>query len=231
MARSNAADIPRPRALALVTWSYVMALAAGWLTIVFAPIDDPIWLTLAADCVATLVIFGWSVAYDNSSFYDAYWSVIPPAVVVYWISLAEPGVVPFRTTLVLLVVWLWGIRLTMNWARGWTGLDHEDWRYVDFREQFPKTYWLVSLGGIHFFPTLIVFAGLYAAWPALVDERRPPSSWIDGLAFVVGLGGIAFEWIADAQLHAFVDRSAGAGRDPSDGPLEATRVTRTISAS
>ena len=78
MARSNAANIPRPRALALVGWSYVMALAAGWLTIVFAPIENPIWLTLAADAVATIVIFGWSLAYDNSSFYDAYWSVIPP---------------------------------------------------------------------------------------------------------------------------------------------------------
>ena len=202
MPRSKA-DIPRARALMLVLYSYVMALAAGWLTIVFAPIENPILLTLAADAVATVVIFGWSVVYDNSSFYDAYWSVSPPAIVVYWISLAEPGVVPFRTTLVLLVVWLWGVRLTANWARGWTGLDHEDWRYVDFRAQFPRAYWAVSFAGIHFFPTLIVFAGLYAVYPALVTGSEP-LGLLDAIAVAVGLGGVAFEFFADNQLRAFV---------------------------
>ena len=136
------------------------------LTIAVAPIADPIMRTLAADVVATLVIFGWSYAYDNSSFYDAYWSVIPPAIAVYWVMLAEPTVPALRTNGLLLVIFLWGIRLTWNWARGWTGLDHEDWRYVDFRTQFPRAYWLVSLGGIHFLPTLTVLAGLVLAWPA-----------------------------------------------------------------
>ncbi len=193
----------KSRALVLVTISYVMALAAGWATIAYAPIEDPLWLTFAADAVATVVIFGWSYAYDNSSFYDAYWSVIPPAVVLYWATLAEPIVPELRIAGVLLVTFVWGARLTYNWARGWTGLDHEDWRYVDFRNQFPRAYWAVSFGGIHFFPTLIVFAGMAAVYPALVGGARP-LSWIDGLALVVGLAGIAFEWIADAQLHEFV---------------------------
>jgi len=45
----------RTRSLALVTLAYAMALAAGWITILVAPIDDPIYLTLAADVVATLI--------------------------------------------------------------------------------------------------------------------------------------------------------------------------------
>lgn len=195
--------IPRGRALWLVTLSYVMALFAGGLTILYAPIEDPLWLTFAADAVATIVIFGWSVAYDNSSFYDAYWSVIPIAIVLYWLSLADTHVPGLRIAGISLVVGVWGARLTWNWARGWTGLDHEDWRYVDFRTQFPHTYWLVSFGGIHFFPTLIVFAGMAAAYPAFVSPGRD-LGWIDLLAFGVGLGGIAFELIADEQLHAFV---------------------------
>ena len=200
---ATAMPMSKSRALVLVTISYVMALAAGWATIVYAPIEDPLWLTFVADAVATVVIFGWSYAYDNSSFYDAYWSVIPPAVVLYWATLAEPVAPELRIAGVLLVTLVWGARLTYNWARGWTGLDHEDWRYVDFRTQFPRAYWLVSFGGVHFFPTLIVFAGMAAVYPALVDGGRP-LSWIDGLALVVGLAGIAFEWIADAQLHEFV---------------------------
>jgi len=200
---SASTEIPRSRALLLVTTSYVMALAAGWATILFARIEDPLILTLAADAVATIVIFGWSLAYDNSSFYDAYWSVIPIAIVLYWMSLADPAVPELRTAAVLFVVSVWGARLTWNWARGWTGLDHEDWRYVDFRNQFPRGYWLVSFTGVHFFPTLIVFAGMAAVYPALTRGGRDVG-WIDLVALAVGAGGIAFEGIADQQLRAYV---------------------------
>lgn len=199
----NGHPMPRSRALGLVTLSYVLALAAGWITIRVAPIEDPIWLTLAADVVATFVIYGFSMAYDNSSFYDAYWSVIPPAIVAYWITLAEPGVPELRTAAIVVVVFAWGVRLTWNWARGWTGLDHEDWRYVDFRTRFPRAYWLVSLGGIHFFPTFIVYAGVVAVYPAIVSAGRPLNA-IDALAFLVGAAGIALEFFADNQLRAFV---------------------------
>jgi steroid 5-alpha reductase family enzyme len=93
--------------------------------------------------------------------------------------------------------------LTWNWARGWTGLDHEDWRYTDFRAQFPRIYWLVSFTGVHFFPTLIVFAGMAAVYPALTFDTQE-LGWIDLIALAVGLGGISFEWIADRELRAFV---------------------------
>lgn len=203
---SNQTQMPsKSKSLWLVTASYVMALAAGWATLALAPIEDPLWRTFAADAVATIVIFGWSMLYNNSSFYDAYWSVIPIAIILYWIEIASPGADTVRMALLLFVVTVWGCRLTYNWARGWTGLDHEDWRYVDFRQQFPKTYWLVSFGGIHFFPTVIVFAGLMATWSVFRGEAAAtPLNWIDGLALVTGVAGIAFEWIADAQLHAFV---------------------------
>jgi steroid 5-alpha reductase family enzyme len=196
-------SVSRGRSLALVAASYAMALAAGWITILFAPIEDPILLTLAADVVATLVIFGWSMAYDNSSFYDAYWSVIPIAIILYWIQIAAPDALATRMSLLFFVVFAWGYRLTFNWARGWTGLDHEDWRYVDFRERFPGFYWPISFGGFHFFPTLIVYAGLVAAWPVFAPDSRP-IGWIDGLALATGIVGITLEWLADRQLRAFV---------------------------
>jgi steroid 5-alpha reductase family enzyme len=33
---------------------------------------------------ATVVIFGFSRWFNNSSFYDAYWSIIPPLLALYW---------------------------------------------------------------------------------------------------------------------------------------------------
>jgi steroid 5-alpha reductase family enzyme len=151
-----------------------------------------------------VVIFCWSIAYDNSSFYDAFWSVIPIAIVSYWISLADSSVPMLRTAAVACVVFLWGGRLTFNWARGWSGLDHEDWRYVDFRARSPRFYWAISFGGIHLYPTLIVFAGLAAVFPAFITSGRQPGL-IDFAALGVGLCGIGFEWLADRQLHSFVN--------------------------
>src|SRR3990172_1178277 len=93
----------------------------------------PLVVAGAADLAATIVIFTFSVAYDNSSFYDAYWSVAPPCLAVYWL-LGAPGDVPgARQALVVLLVFAWGIRLTANWLHGWRGLAHEDWRYVQMR--------------------------------------------------------------------------------------------------
>lgn len=37
--------------------------------------------------------------------------------------------------LVAASVWIWGLRLTLNWALSWEGLSHEDWRYVDIRSK------------------------------------------------------------------------------------------------
>jgi steroid 5-alpha reductase family enzyme len=189
-------------ALWLVALAYGVALAAGWITLAVAPIADPLWRTFAADAVATVVIFGFSFAWDNSSFYDAYWSVIPIAIVLYWMTLADAAVPGLRLAALGVVVGVWGVRLTWNWARGWTGLDHEDWRYVGFRELAPGFYWPISFLGIHFFPTVIVFAGLAALYPAVVQGGRP-FGLLDLVALAVGIAGIAFEWIADDQLRAF----------------------------
>ena len=67
----------------MVSIAYLSALIAAWVSIDFAPVDDLLLRTLLANLVATFVIFGWSLAYDNSSFYDAYWSLGPIAIVGY----------------------------------------------------------------------------------------------------------------------------------------------------
>ena len=192
----------RAQALRLVGLSYVLALAAGYGTLVLAPIEDPLLRTFTADAVATVVIFGFSFAFDNSSFYDAYWSVVPIAIVLYWMTFAEDAAPALRLAAVAFVVCVWGARLTWNWARGWTGLEHEDWRYVGFRELAPGFYWPISFMGIHFFPTVIVFAGLAALYPAVAHAGRP-FGLLDLAGLAVGIAGISFEWVADDQLRAF----------------------------
>ena len=73
------------RSLALVTLAYAAAIAAAAAWLAWGPRTGRLWLdTLIADLLATLVVFGFSRVYRNSSFYDAYWSVIPPLLLAYW---------------------------------------------------------------------------------------------------------------------------------------------------
>jgi steroid 5-alpha reductase family enzyme len=141
--------------------------------------------------------------FANSSLYDPYWSVAPPVIGAYWsTALPDSQAVPARQLLVLALVLVWAVRLTLNWARGWPGLHHQDWRYDDLRANTNAPYWLVSLTGIHFFPTLIVFVGCLPLYASLALDARP-LGFLDGLACAVTAGAIALEGIADEQLRAF----------------------------
>ncbi len=193
----------RARSFAIIGAAYLVALGAAIVTGALLGSDSPVFTVLVADLVATLVIFVFSMALANSSLYDAYWSAVPPVIGLYWAS-ALPGshADPERQILVLVLVFAWGIRLTWNWARGWPGLHHEDWRYRELRENRSAPYWLVSLTGIHYFPTLQVFLACLPLYAALAIGARP-LGLLDVIAAVVTVAAIVLETIADEQLRAF----------------------------
>lgn len=198
----------------IVVLSYVLALAAALATLEAMADSDPVMATLWADVVATIVVFAFSFAFRNSSFYDAYWSVGPMVIAVYWALMPAAAVGAespwLRQLLVVGCVWLWGARLTFNWWRGWTGLAHEDWRYVDLQEKCGSLYWPVSFSGIHMFPTLIVFAGCMPLLPAL-NTGSAPIGWLDFVALAVTVGAVWIEARADVELRRFRTSDPPAG--------------------
>lgn len=195
-----------PRSLAAsfawIAAAYAAAGLAAWAVAAVALPGAPLWLRVAAaDAAATGAVFAFSVALDNSSVYDAYWSVAPMAIAPA--LCAAGGGAPFaRRALVVALVLAWGARLTYNWARGWAGLHHEDWRYVDLRAKTGRAYWAVSFFGIHLFPTALVYLGCLALLPALVTGSRPLGA-LDLAAALVTAAAVAVEAVADAQLRAF----------------------------
>ena len=95
-----------------ITFAYLVTLGVAWATL-HALGGSPIWNMFWADIAATIAIFIFSRLYKNSSFYDAYWSVIPPLIALYWLLEATAsGVDTTRAWLVVILVWLWGIRLS-----------------------------------------------------------------------------------------------------------------------
>lgn len=191
-------------ALLRVTLAYLVAVAAALAWLLLGPDTGRLWLDgLIADVIATAVIFGFSRAYRNSSFYDAYWSVIPPLLALYWWIAGDRGAEDLRAWLVLGVITLWAVRLTGNWVVTWPGIEHEDWRYPMLRDGAGRWGLLVDATAIHLFPTLQVFLGMV---PVAVVLTGPAASvgWLDWVAVGVGVGAVVLAFVADRQLHRFV---------------------------
>jgi steroid 5-alpha reductase family enzyme len=200
----------RGASLARVGLAYVIAfgVASAWLG--WGPHTRWLWLDgLLADLLATLVVFVASRVHRNSSFYDAYWSVLPPYLALWWWLAADVALDDARAWLVLGVIALWAVRLTAHWVRTFPGLHHEDWRYPLVRERAGRFELLADLVGIHLVPTLQVFLGLVPAYVVLT-RPGPGLRWLDAVALAVGIGAVLLELVADAQMHRFVrERASG----------------------
>ena len=196
-------SLSKNASLLRVGLAYAAALAVAALWLALGPSTDTLWLdALIADLLATLVIFGFSRVHHNSSFYDAYWSVIPPLLLAYWWWQSD-GVDGARAWMLMTVVLLWAVRLTANWAYAWPGLHHEDWRYPLLRERAGRFDVLVDLFGIHVIPTLQVFLGCVPMYVVVTRSGRDVGL-LDVAALLVGVGAVALALVADAQMHRFV---------------------------
>ena len=193
----------KTKSLTLVSFSYLLAVIIGYLVVYFLKNDySVLWLSLYGDVAATIVIFAFSVRYSNSSFYDAYWSVIPIIIVLHWFVYFNNGFSDLRNVAILLLVGWWGIRLTWNWILRWEGMMDEDFRYVDLKKKTGSFYWIVSFLGIHMLPTFMVFLGLI---PVLISMENNTNELniFDLAALIVTAGAIIIETVADNQLRTF----------------------------
>jgi steroid 5-alpha reductase family enzyme len=201
----------RRRLLAVVTAAYAAALAAALATGLLLAGRHPLLVTAAADVAATLVIFAASVAWDNSSIYDPYWSVAPVPVAAFWLTVAAPGTDGARQAIAAALIVAWAVRLTWNCLARWRSLAEEDFRYVEIRRRTGRLYWPASLFSIHLFPTAWVLLGLLPLWPALARSARPFGA-LDLAGAAVAGGAIALEGLADLQLRRFL----ASRRDPAE---------------
>jgi steroid 5-alpha reductase family enzyme len=203
------APMTKARSLAVLLAAYAAAAAAAVAVVRLAG-DRLIPAALLADLAATVVVFAFSLACDNSSLYDPYWSVAPVAIAAFWLVRSGAQAISLRQLFVLALLALWATRLTLSCLLRWKGMHHEDWRYSDFR-RVGGMYWPVSFLGFHLFPTLIVFLGCVALLPTLGPAARPVGL-LDALAAAVTLSAIWIEAAADRQLRRFLAaRSAGDG--------------------
>lgn len=197
--------IGKTGSLLLITIFYLLASFIIYIIFPFLPGGNLFQGVLYADLIATAVIFIFSVMLNNSSTYDPYWSVAPPVIAGYLVYINPEGD-RVRQLIVFFLVVFWGTRLTLNWARGWKGLQHQDWRYRNLQKQSGKFYWPVSFLGIHMMPTLLVYLGCLPLFYIMADPA--PIGNYEWIAVVFTLGATFLEWTADEQLRAFKRHNA-----------------------
>ena len=190
--------------LTIITAIYVLSIFMGYLILHAVSFENSIIKVLIADVGVTFIVFLFSLIFKNSSIYDPYWSAIPPFIAA-WLIFINPEGNSTRQFLIFGLVLFWAIRLTANWARGWNGLSHEDWRYKKIAADTGKLYWPASFLGIHLMPTLFVFMGCLPLWFAMKSSET--INLIDLLASAITLAAIFIEWISDEQLRKFKAKS------------------------
>ena len=201
-------EYSKTMSIAIIAVIYAVAGAAGMLAFgkLGAALGEP-WALLAADVIATVIVWGFGIVYENVSVYDPYWSVAPP--VMFTAFAMYKGCWTRPVVLLLIAVWYWGIRLTYNWALTFKGLAHEDWRYTKYREaQFPVFFQLTNFFGLNMMPTLVVFACMLPGFSLFgLDVPANALTW---LGFAICTAAASIQLVADTQSRRF--RAAHPGR-------------------
>jgi steroid 5-alpha reductase family enzyme len=186
--------------LSIVAATYVVVVGAS--IAMFTAVDrlHPLVAVLVVDLGATVAVFVASSIAHNNSFYDPYWSVAPPFI-AWAYATSGTGVPGARVALVIGAVTVWAVRLTANWARGWPGLHHEDWRYPMLRERSGMPAWVSDFGAVHLLPTIHVYLGSFGLYAALTLGTRDVGP-LDVVATAVVVLSAVVQLVADEQLRA-----------------------------
>jgi steroid 5-alpha reductase family enzyme len=130
---------------------------------------------------------------------DRAWSIVP--VIYVWVFAARAG--GSRAVLVAVLVTLWGVRLTFNFARrGGYAPGGQDYRWDIIRSRIPG--WAFALFNLLFiaaYQNLLLLAIALPAWT--MAENQAPLGALDIVGTMVFLGFLVGETVADQQRWNF----------------------------
>lgn len=197
----------RTASFVILAFIYVAATFIGYFTYQLAVGSCNGFCALfIADVVATIFVWMFGLFYKNVSVYDPYWSALPPIMMTAWAIHCGSFCLP--NLLLLIAVWVWGIRLTGNWAFTFRNLNTEDWRYTKYRtEQSPFIFHIINFFGLNMMPTIVVFLSML---PGLDMLTHPGSAtWLTWLGFAICITAATIQLIADTQRHRFAKEHKG----------------------
>lgn len=187
----------------VISFTYALAFLAAFLVATFFRFLHPLLIVLLSDIAATIVVYIISSIYNNTSIYDPYWSVAPVFIAFYYILYSPFTGNLMRRIIVLSLTAIWATRLTWHWARGWGGLQDEDWRYTMYKEDKESKFWVINLFGLQLMPTIAVYLASLSLYPALF-VKGTAFNLLDLVGVMITSAAIIIESVADKQLRDFI---------------------------
>ena len=188
----------------IIALIYLVVLGAGvGIYFLFPEVlrKQALLMLLIIDIICTILIYIFSCIFKNASIYDPYWSVIPPIAFIAFSLIS--GYYNVYVLIFIILVSFWSIRLTFNWALNFKNLSVQDWRYQNFKDKHPKTFFLINLFGIHLFPTMIVFIGMLPGFNFIEKAVSTQLNVATIISFVVMFIATIIELISDIQMYNF----------------------------
>jgi len=186
--------------LIIVGFLYIISFVIAYFVYLNVSLDSMILELLIADLAAMLFIYVMSLILNNASLYDPYWSVIPPVFLIF-VFIESGKTLTLPHFMMLFAISFWGVRLTLNWIKGWHGFSEVDWRYLMIRDKAPKLYFLTNFLAIQLFPTLIVFAQLIVGIKILTID--PSLNIVFTIGFLLVILATTIQYISDEQMRRF----------------------------
>lgn len=179
-------------------------------------------LLAAALAIGLLMLITWviSVLVNDASIVDIVWGLgfVVATVTAYFASPLDT--MTNRQLLVLILVGLWGLRLSIHLA--WRNMGKgEDRRYQAMRRRNPDSFWIVSLYKVFALQGVLMWV---VAVPAVVSMAIDKSVWwLDWVGVGLWAVGIFFETTGDIQLARFKSQPDSKGKVMNRGLWRFTR--------
>ena len=149
-----------------------------------------------------LLCFVVSTLTNNVSQVDKLWSIMP--IVYAWVTAQASAFEP-RVLLMAVLVSLWGIRLTFNFARRggyswkfWSGEEDYRWSVLRAKPEFQPS-WKWALFNLFFISLYQMGLVLLICLPMLKSMEGSPMDWIDYFLALLIIILLIIETIADQQ--------------------------------
>jgi len=179
--------------------------------------------TKAAIVILICITLIWllSVFLKDASIVDIFWGL--GFVIANGVYFFSQEVIYTRHIILLVLVTLWGVRLTVYLGYRNIGKG-EDFRYQEFRRKYgPERYWWFSFFQVFLLQgTLILIVSLPLLGTNYATQTNQ-INWMDYVAILIWIIGFIFETVGDMQLTRFKSNPSNKGKVLNTGLWKYTR--------
>ncbi len=180
------------------------------------------FIALAGIVFMMTILWLVSIKLHNVSIVDLFWGLGFAVTGIFYFLVSDNGFGP-RKTMTLILVCIWGIRLSvyLTWRNSGKG---EDIRYQNFRKNYGEhRYWWISFFQTFLLQGVLMWIISAPLLGASFSSEHSGFSFLDYAGLFFSVFGIVFETTGDLQLTGFKQNPENRGKVMRSGLWKYTR--------